>query len=143
LERGCPHPRVRAKLGKIRADEGIRAPAPDRPPTTCGCTVLEPHARLTLVFGCDTVRDVKTISDQQAVRHFEEYSKLAHEGERILVTREGKPWVLLAPPSSPNEVPPAPSAWPDFAARLAKHYPAAVDGPTATELLATEKEDRF
>jgi len=88
---------------------------------------------------------MKTISDQQAVRQFDEYSKLAHDGEKILVTREGKPWVLLTPPASPNEAAPAVGKleWPDFAARLAQHYPAPVAGPTATELLAHEKEDRF
>jgi hypothetical protein len=87
---------------------------------------------------------MKTISDQQAARHFDEYSKLAHDGEKILVTREGKPWVLLAPPVITNEIKPAGKLeWPDFAARLAKHYPAPVAGPTATELLAHDKEDRF
>jgi hypothetical protein len=33
--------------------------------------------------------------------------------------------------------------WPDFAARLAPHYSKPVAGPTATELLAQDKEDRF
>ena len=87
---------------------------------------------------------MKTISDQQAVRQFDEYSKLAHNGEKILVTREGKPWVLLAPPGVASEIKPVGKLeWPDFAARLAKHYPAPVIGPTATELLAHDKEDRF
>lgn len=88
---------------------------------------------------------MKTISDQQAVRQFEEYSKLAHDGEKILVTREGKPWVLLTPPVVSSELHPADRKleWPDFAARLAKHYPVPVAGPTATELLAHDKEDRF
>ena len=87
---------------------------------------------------------MKTISDQQAVRQFDEYSKLAHDGEKILVTREGKPWVLLTPPAVASEARPnGKLEWPDFAARLAKHYPAPVAGPTATELLAHDKEDRF
>ena len=51
---------------------------------------------------------MKTISDQQAARQFDEYSKLAHHGENILVTREGKPWVLLTPPAVSNEAAPAP-----------------------------------
>ncbi len=87
---------------------------------------------------------MKTISDQQAVRQFDEYSKLAHDGEKILVTREGKPWVLLTPPAGAGETKPAGKLeWPDFAARLAKHYPTPATGPTATELLAHDKEDRF
>lgn len=87
---------------------------------------------------------MKTISDQQVVRQFDEYSKLAHDGEKILVTREGKPWVLLAPPGVASETKSTGKLqWPDFAARLAKHYPAPVAGPTATELLAHDKEDRF
>ncbi len=88
---------------------------------------------------------MKTISAQQAVQQFDEYSQLAHNGERILVTRSGKPWVLLAPLTLPVEAEPTNGKleWPDFAARLARHYPAPVGGPTATELLAQEKEARF
>lgn len=88
---------------------------------------------------------MKTISAQQAVQQFDEYSKLAHNGERILVTRGGKPWVLLAPPAVPSEGKPAAGKleWPDFAGRLARYYPVPVAGPTATELLAQGKEDRF
>ena len=88
---------------------------------------------------------MKTINEQQAVQQFDEYSELAHNGEKILVTRSGKPWVLLSLPAVPVE--PKPSngrlQWPDFAARLAPHYPVPVAGPTATELLAQDKEDRF
>ena len=88
---------------------------------------------------------MKTISAQQAVEQFDEYSELAHNGEKILVTREGKPWVLLTPPALSTEKEPATNklAWPDFAGRLAKHYPGPVAGPTATELLAQDREDRF
>ena len=88
---------------------------------------------------------MKTISAQEAVQQFDEYSKLAHNGERILVTREGEPWVLLAPPSVRIEAePPAGKlAWPDFAARLAPHYLEPISGLTATELLAQDKEHRF
>ena len=91
---------------------------------------------------------MKTISAQQAAQQFDEYSELAHNGERILVTRGGKPWVWLTPPAAPlkgvkGEPANGKLAWPDFAARLAPHYPAPVTGPTATELLAQDKEDRF
>ena len=88
---------------------------------------------------------MKTISEQQAVRQFDEYSELAHNGEKILVTRAGKPWVVLTSPAAP--IIPGPTdgklEWPDFAARLASHYPTPTTGPTATELLAQDKEDRF
>ena len=88
---------------------------------------------------------MKTISAQQAVQQFDEYSELAHNGEKILITRSGKPWVLLSPPAAPLKAEPGNGKlkWPDFAARLAAHYPAPVAGPTATELLAQDKEDRF
>ena len=88
---------------------------------------------------------MKTISAQQAVQQFDEYSKLAHNGERIMVTRAGKPWVLLAPPAAPIKTEPANGklVWPDFAARLGPHYLAPVAGPTAAELLAQDREDRF
>jgi hypothetical protein len=88
---------------------------------------------------------MKTISAQQAVKQFEEFSKLAHDGHKILVTREGKPWVVLAPPgaashaeSGGNEL-----EWPDFEAHWKKHFPEPLAGVTATELLAQDKEDRF
>lgn len=88
---------------------------------------------------------MKTITSDQAVRQFDEYSKLAHEGEKILVTLDGKPWVVLAPPAP--RVGDSQTAkrltWPDFGARLAPHYAEPINGPTATELLARDKEDRF
>lgn len=88
---------------------------------------------------------MKTISAQQAVQEFDQYSELAHDGERILVNRGGNPWVLLAPPCVP--VKPMPGngklKWPDFAGRLAKHYSPPVNGTTAFELLAQDMEDRF
>jgi antitoxin (DNA-binding transcriptional repressor) of toxin-antitoxin stability system len=88
---------------------------------------------------------MKTITAQQAEEQFGEYAKLAHDGERILVTLEGEPWVMLSPPAILAEAkPPAGKLeWPDFAGRLARYYPQPVEGPTATELLAQEKEDRF
>jgi hypothetical protein len=88
---------------------------------------------------------MKTISTQQVIEQFDEYSQLAHDGQRILVTRGGKPWVVLAPPAIGNQAEPAAKklAWPDFAGRLAEHYRVPVAGPTATELLAQDKEDRF
>jgi hypothetical protein len=87
---------------------------------------------------------MKTISAQQAVEEFEQYSEMAHNGERILVTRGGKPWVLLSPPvHSETQAAGRKLEWPDFASRLAKHYPTPVSGPTATELLSQDKEDRF
>jgi len=88
---------------------------------------------------------MKTISAQQTAQQFDEYSELAHNGERILVTRDGKPWVLLMPPATPLKPEPANGKfeWSDFAARLAPHYSDPVVGPTATELLAQDHEDRF
>ena len=88
---------------------------------------------------------MRTISTQEAVRQFEQYSRLAHEGQRILVTRGGKPWVVLTPPAPRSQHSPGTDKleWPDFAQRLAKYYPIPGNGPTATELLAQDKEDRF
>jgi prevent-host-death family protein len=88
---------------------------------------------------------MKTISVQQAARDFEEYSKLAHDGQRILVTRNGKPWIVLVPPTvaAPTDPNSKTLQWPDYTARLAPFYPEPVAGPTAAELLAQDKEDRF
>jgi len=61
---------------------------------------------------------MKTITAQQAVEQFEEFSRLAHDGEKILVTREGRPWVVLAPPvvAPRGGAPETPLEWPDFEA---------------------------
>ena len=88
---------------------------------------------------------MKTVTSEQIIEKFDVYSKLAHGGERILVTLDGKPWVVLAAP--PFRLAEGQGStrltWPDFAARLAPHYPEPVDGPTASEILASDKEDRF
>jgi hypothetical protein len=88
---------------------------------------------------------MKTISAQQAVEQFDEFSKLAHDGQRILITREGKPWVILAPPGSAAAGQPVEDRldWPDFEAHWQRHFPEPLAGATATELLAQDKEDRF
>ena len=88
---------------------------------------------------------MKTITTQEATQQFDDYARLAHEGEKILVTRNGEPWVVLSPPAVAAMTPPGQNGlkWPDFAARLAPYYPDAPSGPTATELLSQDKEDRF
>jgi hypothetical protein len=88
---------------------------------------------------------MKTVTSEQVIEKFDEYSKLAHGGERVLVTLDGKPWVVLAAPSFPLGEGQSPTrlTWPDFAARLAPHYLEPTNGPTASELLARDKEDRF
>ena len=50
---------------------------------------------------------MKTISEQQAVQQFDEYSELAHNREKILIARGGKPWVVLTSPAVPVETKPA------------------------------------
>lgn len=87
---------------------------------------------------------MKTISVQEAAREFDRYAREAHEGERILVTQRDEPWVVLAPPTTERRARTVkPLTWPDFAARLHPFYTEVVPGPTATELLAQDKEDRF
>ena len=87
---------------------------------------------------------MKTITTQEAALQFEDIARLAHEGQRILVTRNGEPWIVLSPPPRAGTKPRDNELkWPDFAARLAPYYPEPVAGPTAGELLAEDKEDRF
>ena len=94
--------------------------------------------------GRQGLASMKTISVQEAARDFDEYARQAHEGERILVTRKDEPWVLLAPPKAGRRAShPTPVAWPEFGARLKPYYAETVPGPTATELLARDKADRF
>ena len=88
---------------------------------------------------------MKIITTQEAAQSFEDIARRAHDGERILITHDGEPWAVLSPAASRAEKQPGPNGltWPDFAARLAPYYPEPVEGPTATELLARDKEDRF
>ncbi len=87
---------------------------------------------------------MKTVSVQEAAREFDKYARRAHEGERILVTQRDEPWVVLAPPTTERSARPGERlAWPDSAARLEPFYTEVVPGPTATELLAQDKDDCF
>ena len=83
---------------------------------------------------------MKTISSHEASERFDDYAREAHSGEQILITMAGRPWVILtsAPATAPGRV-----EWPTFAQRLAGHHSEPMAGPTATELLAEDKEDRF
>jgi hypothetical protein len=86
---------------------------------------------------------MKTVTTQEAAEHFENYARLAHSGEKVLVTRNGEPWVMLSRAALEAGIRPGENGlkWPDFAARVALYYPVPVSGPTATELLAQDKED--
>jgi hypothetical protein len=86
---------------------------------------------------------VKTITTRQAVRQFKKFSKMANAGERILVTHAGQPWVVFEPPRKVRKDR-VPVKWPDYPAHWRKHFPNGPShGPTATELLAQDREDRF
>ena len=86
---------------------------------------------------------MKTITAQQAGRQFEKFAKMVNAGEPILVTQDGQPWVVLRPPPHSKQVSP-PRQWPDYAAHWRQHFPNGFsDGPTATEVLAQDREDRF
>jgi len=84
-----------------------------------------------------------TITEQQATEQFGKFAKMASDGQRILVTLEGQPLVILQPPPKAKGEHGA-SHWPDYPAHWQTNFP---DGPglgsTATELLAQDKEDRF
>jgi len=88
---------------------------------------------------------MRIITTQEAAQQFEDVARLAHNGERILITRDGEPWAVLSPPAVGAANQPAANGlkWPDFAGRLAPYYPQPVEGPTATGLLAQDKQDRF
>lgn len=86
---------------------------------------------------------MKKITTRQAVRQFKKFSKMANAGKRILVTNGGQPWIVFEPPKKAKEHP-ASGKWPDYPAHWRKHFPNGPShGPTATELLAQDKEDRF
>jgi prevent-host-death family protein len=86
---------------------------------------------------------MKTITAQQAGQEFEKFAKIANSGERIVVTHNGQPWVVLQPPPRAKHAPLA-GRWPDYPAHWRQHFANGfARGPTATELLAQDKADRF
>ncbi|MGO9200352.1 MAG: type II toxin-antitoxin system Phd/YefM family antitoxin [Limisphaerales bacterium] len=86
---------------------------------------------------------MKTITAEQAGRQFEKFARIANGGERILVTQNGRPWVVLQPPPRARRAPLA-GQWPDYPAHWRQHFPEGFSrGPTAAELLAQDREDRF
>lgn len=86
---------------------------------------------------------MRTVTAEAVEQQFRQFARLARGGERILVTEGGEPWVVLQPPPKATDPRPV-SQWPDYPAHWAKHFPdGPTPGPTATELLAQEKEDRF
>jgi antitoxin (DNA-binding transcriptional repressor) of toxin-antitoxin stability system len=40
---------------------------------------------------------MKTVTKQQAVQGFDMIGDLAHAGETVIVTHDGKPWIKLVP----------------------------------------------
>jgi hypothetical protein len=86
---------------------------------------------------------MKTITAQQAERQFEKFATMANSGERILVTHNGQPWIVLHPPPRAKRTGLA-GQWPDYPAHWRQHFQTGfTEGPTATELLAQDKADRF
>ena len=84
-----------------------------------------------------------TITEKQVAQQFGKFAKIANNGQRILVTHDGQPWVVLQPPPRAKNTRPA-VQWPDYPAHWKQHFPdGPTPGPTATELLAQDKEDRF
>ncbi len=86
---------------------------------------------------------MKTITAQEAEQHFGKFAEMASAGESILVTHDGRPWVVLQAPRKGGNRPRA-ARWPDYPAHWKLHFPnGPAQGPTATELLGQDKEDRF
>ncbi len=84
-----------------------------------------------------------TVSEKEVERHFGQFAKMANDGQRILVTHDGRPWVVLQPPPRAKDGGPA-LQWPDYPAHWKQHFPdGPTPSPTASELLAQDKEDRF
>lgn len=40
---------------------------------------------------------MKTVTKQEVIRGFDTFANLAHAGETVVVTDEGKPWIKLMP----------------------------------------------
>lgn len=101
------------------------------------------HESLYILAVRDDSFSVKTITAQEAERSFGKFAAMANAGESILVTHDGKPWVVLQAPRM-GQGPRGVATWPDYPTHWKEHFPnGPTDGPTATELLAQDKEDRF
>jgi antitoxin (DNA-binding transcriptional repressor) of toxin-antitoxin stability system len=48
-------------------------------------------------FGRRQSSGMKTVTKQEVVRGFDRIADLAHAGETVVVTHEGKPWIKLVP----------------------------------------------
>lgn len=102
-----------------------------------------PNAGLYISASLGECSCVKTITEQEAERDFGKFAEMASAGESILVTHNGQPWVVLQAPRK-NGTRPFAAQWPDYPAHWQQHFPdGPTSGPTATELLAQDKEDRF
>jgi antitoxin (DNA-binding transcriptional repressor) of toxin-antitoxin stability system len=67
---------------------------------------------------------MKTVTKQEAVRGFEVIGNLAHAGETVIVTRDGKPWIKLVPALAKNSGKTAAA----FRARLNRISPKPISG---------------
>jgi antitoxin (DNA-binding transcriptional repressor) of toxin-antitoxin stability system len=45
---------------------------------------------------------MKTVTKQQAVQGFDTIGDLAHAGQTVIVTHDGKPWIKLVPAFKPK-----------------------------------------
>ena len=80
----------------------------------------------------DTLKNMKTLSKQWAGKNFQEVADLAHEGETVVVTHEGKPWCKVVPADS--KLPRRKSAA-DFQARLQRLFPKPLPASTMAEFI--------
>jgi antitoxin (DNA-binding transcriptional repressor) of toxin-antitoxin stability system len=84
-----------------------------------------------------------TVTEEEAAEQFGKFVQMANAGQRIIITHDGKPWVVLQALPERKESPRS-VQWPNYPAHWKKSFPEGTSqGPTATELLARDKEDRF
>jgi prevent-host-death family protein len=85
---------------------------------------------------------MKTASAREVQHEFSSYLTRASKGESVVITKHGRKMAQLVPIKSSSKA--KPLAWPDFAARIKRHFPDGVPaGKAPSTLIAESREDRF
>lgn len=85
---------------------------------------------------------MKTASAREVQHEFSSYLARASQGESVIITKHGRKMAQLVPvkPSARKKT----LAWPDFDARMKRHFPDGVPtGKTASALITESREERF
>jgi prevent-host-death family protein len=85
---------------------------------------------------------MNTATAREVQHGFGRYLERASRGESVIITKHGRKMARLVPLAA-DDADPLP-AWPDFAARMKKHFPdGPPPGPSPGELIDEARKERF